>query len=141
MMVAIQELNTLKQAQIPAAMFMQQFETKMHETQYNEVMHWNAIKALLETNLHPGLMAKVYTCAEIPNDYGTFKALVVHLDCQRQQFLAMQARSGNCPPQQGAPRQAPHQQIQGFWQPTPFCQQYQQGPLQGQRQLWLPQQQ
>src|ERR1700731_2173038 len=118
MMVAIQELNTLKQAQIPAAMFMQQFETKMHETQYNEVMHWNAIKALLETNLHPGLMAKVYTCAEIPDDYGTFKALVVRLDRQRQQFLATQARAGNRPPQPGAPRQPPRQQVQGYWQPA-----------------------
>ena len=63
-------------------MFMQQFETKMREAWYDKVTHWNAIKALLEMNLHPGLMAKVYTCAEIPNDYGTFKALVVCLDCQ-----------------------------------------------------------
>src|ERR1700719_944570 len=80
--VAIQELNALKQTQTPAAMFMQQFKTKMHKAQYDEVTHWNAIKALLETNLHPGLMAKVYTCTEIPDDYRTFKALVVHLDCQ-----------------------------------------------------------
>ena len=124
-MVAIQGLNTLKQNQTPAAMYMQQFETKMREAQYDEIKHWNAIKALLETNLHPGLMAKVYACAEIPNDYRTFKALVVRLDCQQQQFLATQARSGNHLPQQGAPRQMPRQQIQGFWQPAPFHQQNQ----------------
>src|ERR1700726_5212103 len=82
---------------------------------------------LTETNLHPGLMAKVYTCAEIPDDYGTFKNLVVRLDRQRQQFLAMQARSGNRPPQQGAPRQQPRQQIQWYWQPTHFRQQCQRG--------------
>ena len=75
--IAIQELNTLKQESTPAAMFMQQFKTKMQEAQYDEVTHWNAVKALLETNLHPGLMAKVYACAEIPNDYGAFKNLVV----------------------------------------------------------------
>src|ERR1700730_7821129 len=113
-MVAIQELNAMKQTQTPAAIFMQQFETKMHEAQYDEITHWNAIKALLEMSLHPGLMAKVYTCTEIPDDHGTFKALVVHLNCQRQQFLATQARAGNCLPQQGASRQPPCQQIQGY---------------------------
>ena len=71
-MVAIQELNALKQGQTSAAIFMQQFKTKCHEAQYDEITHWNVIEALLETNLHPGLMAKVYTCAEIPNEYGTF---------------------------------------------------------------------
>ena len=35
---------------------------------------------LIETNLHPGLMAKVYACTKIPNNYGDFKALVIHLD-------------------------------------------------------------
>ena len=58
-------------------MFIQQFETKMREAQYDEITHWNAVKALLETNLHPSLMAKVYACAEIPDDYGAFKNLVV----------------------------------------------------------------
>src|ERR1700731_1558828 len=138
--VAIQELNTLKQGSTPAAMFMQQFETKMREAQYDEITHWNAVKALLETNLHPGLMAKVYACAEIPDDYGAFKNLVVQLDRQRQQFLATQARAGNRPPQPGAPRQPPRQQIQGYWQPAPFRQQYQRGPPQQQpSQLWMPQ--
>ena len=75
--VAIQELNALKQGSTPAAMFMRQFKTKMREAQYDEVMHWNTVKALLETNLHPGLMAKVYACAEIPDNYGAFKNLVV----------------------------------------------------------------
>src|ERR1700726_2340220 len=101
MTVAIQELNALKQVQTPAAMFMQQFVTKMCKAQYNEVTHWNVIKALLETNLHPGLMAKVYACMEIPDDYGVFKNLIVQLDRQRQQFLATQARAGNRLPQQG----------------------------------------
>ena len=78
--VAIQELNALKQGSMPAAMFMQQFKTKMQEAQYDEITHWNAVKALLETNLHPGLMAKVYACAKIPDDYGAFKNLVVRLD-------------------------------------------------------------
>src|ERR1700730_2259290 len=77
--VAIQELNAMKQGPTPAAMFMQQFETKMHEAQYDEETHWNAIKALLETNLHPGLMAKVYACANIPDDFEGFKTLVVRL--------------------------------------------------------------
>src|SRR6202030_4012432 len=76
--MAIQELNALKQGSTPAAMFMQQFETKMREAQYDKITHWNAVKALLETNLHPSLMAKVYTCTEIPDDYGAFKNLVVH---------------------------------------------------------------
>ena len=75
--IAIQELNALKQGQTPAAMFMQHFETKFHEAQYNEITHWNAIKALLETNLHPRLMAKVYMCTNIPDNYGSFKALVI----------------------------------------------------------------
>src|ERR1700730_17853194 len=108
--VAIQELNALKQGSTPAAMFMQQFETKMREAQYDEIMHWNAVKALLETNLHPGLMAKVYACTKIPHNYGAFKNLVVSLDHLRQQFLATQARAANRPPQPGAPRQPPRQQ-------------------------------
>src|SRR6202030_1333023 len=35
-MVAIQELNTLKQNQTPAAMYMQQFKMKMRKAQYDE---------------------------------------------------------------------------------------------------------
>ena len=131
--VAIQELNAMKQGTTPAAMFMQQFKTKTREAQYDEVTHWHAIKALLRTNLHPSLMAKVYTCTEIPDKYGAFKNLVVCLNQQRQQFLATQARSGNHLPQQGAPRQQLRQQIQGYRQPVPFCQQYQWGPPQQQQ--------
>src|ERR1700731_202523 len=37
--VTIQELNALKQGTTSAAMFMQQFETKMQEAQYNKIMH------------------------------------------------------------------------------------------------------
>src|SRR6202045_3266292 len=52
----------------------------------------------------------------------------------------MQARSGNRLPQQGAPRQQPRQQIQGYWQLAPFCPQYQRGPPQQQpSQFWMPQ--
>src|ERR1700730_2094244 len=67
--VAIQELHALKQGSTPAAIFAEEFKTKMREAQYDEVMNWNTVNGLLETNLHPGLMAKVYACAEIPDDY------------------------------------------------------------------------
>ena len=81
-MVVIQELNAMKQGSMPAAVFMQQFKMKTREAQYDEVMHWHAFRVLLETTLHPGLMAKVSACTEIPDDYRTFKALVVCLNHQ-----------------------------------------------------------
>ena len=59
-----------------AAEFMQKFETKFCKAQYDEITHWFAIEAL-KTNLHPGLMAKVYACTVLLDNYADFKALIV----------------------------------------------------------------
>src|ERR1700720_1469941 len=129
----IQELNAMKQERTPAAEFLQRFETKFLQAGYDEITHWTVLKALLETNLHPKLMEKVFSIAEVPNNFGDFKALVVRLDRQHQQFMATQQRAGNraAPPQPGPRRGQWQQPPQGNWRVPQFQQQQ---PAQG----WAP---
>src|SRR6202040_726563 len=91
----IQELNAMKQECTPAAEFLQRFEMKFLQAGYDEITHWTVLKALLEMNLHPKLMEKVFSIAEVLNNFGDFKVLVVQLDRQHQQFMATQQRTGS----------------------------------------------